>query len=146
MAASHEREKRLKTQTKGSAGGSGGGREWLATDKRVWNATHLSLCSDMARIAVLRSALLNGARRRELASCWRQHKRHQNTAARSAAIKSDRILESPFPAQTQLSELNLTDYVWKDVNQWLTKSAMVCTASQISAASSQANDSLCMQL
>ncbi|XP_023703693.1 probable 4-coumarate--CoA ligase 2 isoform X2 [Cryptotermes secundus] len=83
----------------------------------------------MARIAVLRSALLNGGRRRELASCWRQHKRHQNTAAKSAAIKSDRILESPFPAQAQFSELNLTDFVWKDVNQWLSKPAVTCGSS-----------------
>jgi hypothetical protein len=83
----------------------------------------------MARIAVFRSAFLNGAKRRELASCWRQHKRHQNTAARSAAIKSDRILESPFPVQTQISDLNLTDFVWQDVGQWLSKAAVVRTAS-----------------
>jgi hypothetical protein len=82
----------------------------------------------MARVAVLRSALLSGARRRELASCWRQHKRHQNTAAELTAIKTDRILESPFLPQKQISELNFTDFLWQDSDKWLSKPAVVCTA------------------
>jgi hypothetical protein len=120
----------LSTVTRGSAGrrAEWRGRQFLAADERVWNATHLSQCFGMACIAVFRSALLNGARRRELASCWRQHKRHQNTAARSAAVKSDRILESPFPVHTQLSDQNLSDFVWQDVGQWLSKPAVVRTA------------------
>jgi hypothetical protein len=81
----------------------------------------------MARIAVLRSALFGGARRRELASCWYQYKRHQNTAAELTATKSDRILQSPFLAQTQIPELNLTDFVWRDIEQWMSEPAVVCT-------------------
>jgi len=79
------------------------------------------MCSEMARIAVVRSALLGGARRRELASCWYQHKRHQNTA-------TDRILQSPFVVHTQISELNLTDFVWQNIGKWMSRPAVVCTA------------------
>jgi len=100
----------------------------LAADKHVRVATELSLCSQMARIAVLRDALLRGARRRELASCWYQHRRHQNTAAELTATKSDRILQSPFLPQTQISELNLTDFLWQDIGRWMSRPAVVCTA------------------
>lgn len=100
----------------------------LAADKHIGEATNLSVCSQMARIAVLRAALLGGSRRRELASCWYQHRRQQNTAAELTATKSDRILQSPFTLQTQISELNLTDYIWQDIGQWMSRPAVVCTA------------------
>jgi hypothetical protein len=100
----------------------------LAVDKHVGVATNLSLCSEMARVAVLRSALFGGARRRELASCWYQHKRNQNTAAEFTTTKSDRNLQSPFLAETQISALNLTDFVWQNIGQWMSRPALVCTA------------------
>jgi len=100
----------------------------LAADKHVGEATELSLCFQMARIAVLRTALLGGARRPELASCWYQQRRHQNTAAELTATKSERILQSPFLPQTQISELNLTDFIWQDIGRWMSRPAVVCTA------------------
>jgi hypothetical protein len=105
----------------------GGGGGELAVDKHAGKATDLSLCFKMVRVAVLRSAVLSGARRRQLASCWRQHKRHQNTAAELTSTKPDRILASPFLAHTQISELNFTDFLWQDIGQWLSKPAVVCT-------------------
>ena len=89
---------------------------------------NLSLCSKMARLAVVRAAFLGGVRRRELASCWYQHRRQRNTAADLTATKSDRILQSAFLAQTQVSELNLTDFIWQDVGQWMSLPAVVRTA------------------
>jgi hypothetical protein len=99
-----------------------------AADKHIGVATNLSLYSEMARVVGLRSALLGVARRRELASCWYQHRRQQNTAAELTGTKSDRILQSPFLVQTQLSAMNLTDFIWKDVGQWMSRPAVVCTA------------------
>jgi hypothetical protein len=121
-----------KTRMDGSGGEWG---EWrserrgeLAADKHVGEATKLSLCSEMARLAVLRSVLLSGARRRELASCWYQHKRYQSKAAELTANNSDRILKSPFLKETEFCEMNLTEFVWQDIEQWMSRPALVCTA------------------
>jgi hypothetical protein len=103
----------------------GGRRRPLAADKRVWKAIKLSQCSKMARLAVLRASIISGVRRRELASCWRQHSTAQ---AESTAARPERILESPFRGKTRVPELTLTEFVWQDVEQWLSKPAVVCTA------------------
>lgn len=78
----------------------------------------------MARLAVLRSAIFNGVRRQELASSWRQ----QTKAMKSTtAARPERILEPPYPEKMQIPEATITEFVWQDVGQWLSKPAVVRT-------------------
>ncbi|XP_069687233.1 uncharacterized protein [Periplaneta americana] len=89
----------------------------------------------MARFVVLRSALLGSTgsvaapvRLQQLASLLSLQRRHQNTAA-STAANLDRILESPFPGETQIPNVSLTEYIWKDVDKWLSKPSVTCGTS-----------------
>ncbi|XP_021913242.1 4-coumarate--CoA ligase-like [Zootermopsis nevadensis] len=80
----------------------------------------------MARLAVLRSAIFNGVRRQELASSWRQ----QTKAMKSTtAARPERILEPPYPEKMQIPEATITEFVWQDVGQWLSKPAVTCGSS-----------------
>ncbi|KAJ9586102.1 hypothetical protein L9F63_020254, partial [Diploptera punctata] len=47
---------------------------------------------------------------------------------KSSSSHHERVLESPLPGETRIPNLSLTQYIWQDLDKWVAKPAMVCTA------------------